>query len=152
VDGLKIVRGASVEANPGELVGLIGPNGSGKSSLLRCIYRVLRPHAGRITLGGEDVWRMNAREAARRTAVVLQEYPTDFDFTVREVVSMGRTPHKGAFERDGKEDERIVEESLERVGLASRSRAGRSSGCSSPAPWPRRPGSSSSTSRPTTST
>jgi len=115
VDGHKIVRSVSVEARPGEFVGLIGPNGSGKSSLLRCIYRVLRPDAGLITLDGEDVWRMSAREMGRRSAVVVQESPTDFDFTVREIVAMGRTPHKGLLERDGEKDERIVEDALSRV-------------------------------------
>jgi iron complex transport system ATP-binding protein len=116
-EGLKIVCGASVEANTGELVGLIGPNGSGKSSFLRCVYRVLKPHSGLVTLDGEDVWRLGARENARRTAVVLQEYPVEFEFTVREIVFMGRAPHKGAFDRDTKEDVRIVEDALERVGM-----------------------------------
>jgi len=116
-EGLKIVRGASVEAKPGELVGLIGPNGSGKSSFLRCVYRVLEPHSGLVSLDGEDVWRLGAREIARRTAVVLQEYPVEFEFTVKEIVFMGRAPHKGTFDRDTDEDTRIVEEALERVGM-----------------------------------
>jgi len=124
VDGHKIVRAVSVEARPGELVGLIGPNGSGKSSLLRCVYRVLKPEAGLITLDGEDVWKMSARRMSRRAAVVVQESPADFDFTVREIVAMGRTPHKRLLERDGEEDERIVEDALSRVDallLADRS-------------------------------
>jgi iron complex transport system ATP-binding protein len=116
VDGLRIVRGVSLEVRPGELVGLIGPNGSGKSSLLRCVYRVLRPEAGLVTLDEEDVWRMSAREVARRAAVVVQESPTDFDFTAREMASMGRSPHKGLLDRDTREDSRIVDEALERVG------------------------------------
>jgi iron complex transport system ATP-binding protein len=117
VDGHKIVRSVSAEAHPGELVGLIGPNGSGKSSLLRCVYRVLRPDAGLVSLDGEDVWRINARQMSRRTAVVVQESQTDFDFTVREIVAMGRTPHKGLLERDDEKDERIVEDALSRVDV-----------------------------------
>ncbi len=117
VDGHKIVRSINAEAHPGELVGLIGPNGSGKSSLLRCVYRVLRPDAGLVSLDGEDVWRMNARQMSRRTAVVVQESQTDFDFTVREIVAMGRTPHKGLLERDNEKDERIVEDALSRVNV-----------------------------------
>lgn len=115
--GVKVLRDVEAEVASGEFVGLVGPNGSGKSSLLRCVYRVLKPHAGRVTLAGDDVLRLDARVAARRTAVVQQETAAEFDFTVREVVSMGRSPHKGAFERDDKEDHRIVEESLERVGM-----------------------------------
>jgi iron complex transport system ATP-binding protein len=117
VDGHRIVRAVSAEAEPGEFVGLIGPNGSGKSSLLRCVYRVLKPHAGLVALDGEDVWGMGARRMARRTAVVLQGYPTEFEFTVREVVLMGRSPHKGSFDRDTAEDERIVEGAISRVGM-----------------------------------
>ena len=116
-DGHKVLRGVSLEVGPGEVVGLIGPNGSGKTSLLRCVYKVLRPHAGLISLGEEDVLRMGARSMARRTAVVPQETPGDFDFTVREIVAMGRSPHKGLFERETAGDREIVEYSLTRVGL-----------------------------------
>ena len=124
LSGQKILRDVEAEASSGEFVGLVGPNGSGKTSLLRCVYRILKPGAGRVTLAGDDVLRLDAREAARRTAVVQQETTAEFDFTVREVVSMGRSPHKGAFDRDGEDDRRIVDESLERVdmlGLAERS-------------------------------
>ena len=101
----------------GELVGLIGPNGSGKSTFLRTVYRVLKPDAGSITLDGDDLWRLSTRDAARRTAAVLQESPGDFEFSAEEVVSMGRTPHKGVLDRETAEDHRIVAESLARVGM-----------------------------------
>lgn len=117
VEERTIVDGALLEAEPGEFVGLIGPNGSGKSSLLRTIYRVLKPDAGVISLDGEDVWRMDAREAARRTAVVMQERTSEFDFTVHEIVMMGRNPHKGMFERDTKDDFAIIQDALERVNM-----------------------------------
>lgn len=117
VAGREILRNVEAEATPGEFVGLIGPNGSGKSSLLRCVYRVLKPDAGLVTLDGEDVWRLSAREAAQRMGVVQQETNAEFDFTVREMVLMGRSPHKGAFDRDSEEDFRIVEDALKRVGM-----------------------------------
>jgi iron complex transport system ATP-binding protein len=117
VAGREILRDVEADAAPGEFVGLIGPNGSGKSSLLRCVYRVLEPEAGLVTLDGEDVWRLGAREAARRMGVVQQETNAEFDFTVQEIVLMGRSPHKGMFERDGEEDLRIVEDALGRVGM-----------------------------------
>ncbi len=119
VDGKPIIQDVSVQVSDGEFVGIVGPNGSGKSSLLRCVYRVLKPNAGLITLDDDNVWSVNARESAKRTAVVLQEMPTDFDFTVHEIVSMGRSPHKGAFDRETVEDSRIVNESLETVGLGN---------------------------------
>jgi iron complex transport system ATP-binding protein len=114
----RIVNEVSLEVAPGEIVGLIGPNGSGKSTLLRAIYRLLKPVTGYVQLGGDDVWQISAREAARRTAVVVQETPSDFDFTVREVVEMGRTPHKGLLEADNARDAQIVQEALVRVNMA----------------------------------
>lgn len=113
----RIVNEVSLQVVPGEIVGLIGPNGSGKSTLLRSVYRLLKPVAGYVQLGGEDVWKLSARESARRTGVVVQETPSDFDFTVREVVEMGRTPHKGLLEADNQGDERIVQEALQRVNM-----------------------------------
>jgi iron complex transport system ATP-binding protein len=115
--GREVIRDIEAEVAPGEFVGLIGPNGSGKSSLLRCVYRVLEPDAGFITLDGEGVWQLDAREAGRRMGVVQQETNTEFEFTVLEMVLMGRSPHKGMFDRDSEEDFRIVEETLERVGM-----------------------------------
>ena len=118
VDGRPILRDVSLAVEPGSITGLIGPNGSGKSTLLRCVYRALKPDSGTITLDGNDLIRMDSRETARRVAVVLQEYPSDFQFTVGEIVSMGRNPHKGMFDRDTLADRGIIRESLARVGLA----------------------------------
>ena len=118
VEGKQILRDISITVEPGSITGLIGPNGSGKSSLLRCIYRALRPDTGTITLDGDDIRRMDSRETARRIAVVLQEYPSDFQFTVGEIVSMGRNPHKGMFDRDTAADRGIIRDALARVGLA----------------------------------
>ncbi len=117
VDGQRILHDADLDIDVGSFVGLVGPNGSGKSSLLRCIYRVLKPDSGEITLNEENVWRLSGQEAARRTAVVLQEYPTEFEFTVEEIVSMGRNPHKGMFDQETKEDTRIIEDALDKVGM-----------------------------------
>ena len=115
----RIVEEVSLAVAPGEIVGLIGPNGSGKSTLLRSIYRLLKPAAGYVQLGGDDVWQLSAREAARRTGVVVQETPSDFDFTVREVVEMGRTPHKGLLEADNQRDMAIVTDALRRVNMSA---------------------------------
>lgn len=112
-----ILRDVSVTIAPGECVGVLGPNGSGKSSLLRCVYRVLRPRAGLISLDGKDVWALTTRTVAQRAAVVLQDSVTDFDLTVAEIVAMGRIPHKGTFERDTAADALIVADALQRVGL-----------------------------------
>lgn len=117
VEDQTIIDEVTLNVQPGEFVGLIGPNGSGKSSLLRTIYRALKPDAGLISLNGDDVWQLNAREAALRTAVVTQERSSEFDFSVYEIVMMGRNPHKGLFDRDIESDFRIVEDSLSRVNM-----------------------------------
>ena len=119
VEEQTILRDVAVDVAAGELVGVLGPNGSGKSSLLRCIYRALKPDAGHIALDGDSVWDLDAREAARRTATVLQETPGEFEFVVWEMVLMGRTPHKSMFARENEEDHDLVESALAQVGMLS---------------------------------
>jgi iron complex transport system ATP-binding protein len=118
LEGKRLVDSVLFDLAPGEFVGLVGPNGSGKSSLLRAVYRVLKPQAGRVLLSDDDVWSLSAREAARRTAVVAQERMGEFDFTVRELVHMGRTPHKGLLDSDSATDRDIVHDCLAQVGMS----------------------------------
>jgi iron complex transport system ATP-binding protein len=117
LDATTIVSDVDIVVEPGEFVGLVGPNGSGKTTLLRTIYRALRPSSGTVSVGGDDVWSLHAREAARRTAVVVQETPSEIDFAVFEVVALGRVPHKGPLDRETREDRRICADALERVGM-----------------------------------
>ncbi|MGR6917575.1 ABC transporter ATP-binding protein [[Actinomadura] parvosata] len=112
LDGRPIVHEADLVVDDGEFVALVGPNGCGKSTLMRTIYRALRPSAGLITVDGDDVHRLSWRASARRTAVVAQETPAELDFTVGEVVLMGRTP----YERAAADEERCAR-ALDRVGL-----------------------------------
>jgi iron complex transport system ATP-binding protein len=116
VSGRRILDGASLTVEPGEFVGLLGPNGSGKTSLLRCVYRALRPDGGAITLDGRDLRAIPAREVARRVAVLLQDTSGEFGYTVEETVALGRTPHKRLLEPTDREDEAIVAAALARVG------------------------------------
>jgi iron complex transport system ATP-binding protein len=70
-----------------------------------------------VRLGGDDVWQLSPRESARRTGVVVQETPNEFDFSVREVVQMGRTPHKGLLSADTYADAMIVRDALQHVAM-----------------------------------
>ncbi|MCI8649136.1 MAG: ABC transporter ATP-binding protein [Anaerotruncus sp.] len=117
--GNLILKGIDLEAGDRELVGIIGPNGSGKSTLLKCIYRVLKPTAGAVYLDGRTLGSYPYKESARRIAILAQQNYYSFDFSVREVVLMGRAPHKRALDRDTAEDFRIVAESLETVGMSA---------------------------------
>ena len=113
----EILKGIDFEANEGEFVGIIGPNGSGKSTLLRCIYRVLSPSSGAVYLDSKELSRYRVRESAQKVAVVAQHNYYNFEFSVRDVVMMGRAPHKRALDRDTAEDYRIVRRALETVGM-----------------------------------
>jgi iron complex transport system ATP-binding protein len=113
-----ILRDVILEVGKGDIVGLVGPNGGGKSTLLRTVYRSLRPAAGVVRVGDDDVWALSARTAARRTAAVLQDSGTTAGLSVTEIVALGRTPHHGLMSRDGAEDHRAVAEAVERCGIA----------------------------------
>lgn len=117
--GNPILKGVSLDANSGEFIGVIGPNGSGKSTFLKCIYRVLKPNRGAVMLDGSDLLTMPYKQSARRIAVLAQHNYYNFEFSVKDVVLMGRAPHKRAMERDNAEDFRIVREALETVGMAA---------------------------------
>lgn len=113
-----LVDAADLTVEPGTVAGIVGPNGAGKSSLLRAAYRVLRPTGGVISLDDVDVAAMSRRELARSMAVVLQEREPAVGFTVREMVLLGLTPHKKAFQSDDAGDEARCADALRRVGVA----------------------------------
>ncbi|WP_121745249.1 ABC transporter ATP-binding protein [Streptomyces sp. E2N166] len=93
MDGRSLVRGLSLEVPDGQVVGLVGPNGSGKSTALRCVYRALRPSSGTVWVGEQDLTRLPMRRSAQTIAAMTQDGGIDFDFTVEEVVALGRAPH-----------------------------------------------------------
>ncbi len=107
-----VIRGVSLEVGPCGLVGLLGPNGSGKTTLVRLLAGHLRPRAGRVTLDGRDVASMSRARLARRLAVVPQETHLAFDYTVLELVLMGRYPHLRPFELEGARDLAIAHSAL----------------------------------------
>lgn len=113
-----LVSCISFDLDPGQTLVVCGPNGAGKSTLLKLLYRQHRPRAGRVSLGGCDLWSLTAREAARRIAVVLQEQPADFALTVRQVVALGRLPFgAGLIARPSDEDRTLVEDAIARLDL-----------------------------------
>ena len=90
-----ILADISVEVRPGEILGLLGPNGAGKSTLLGALAGDFKPTAGRASLDGQDLARIDALARARRRAVMRQHGAPAFDFTVREIVELGRSPWVG---------------------------------------------------------
>ena len=114
----EILKGIDFSLHNKEFVGIIGPNGSGKSTFLKCVYRVQKPTDGKITFNGTPLDELSYRESALQLAVVAQHNVYSFDFSVMEVVLMGRSPHKKMLERDNLNDYRIAREALATVGLA----------------------------------
>ena len=113
----EILKNISIHAKEKEFIGIIGPNGSGKSTFLKCVYRVLKPDNGCILLDNEAIQEMSYKKSSRKMAVVAQHNHYNFDFTVFDIVLMGRSPHKKVFERDTTSDYKIVEEALKMVGM-----------------------------------
>lgn len=126
-----VLDGVTFTVRKGEFLAILGPNGSGKTTLLRALSRVHRPSSGHVLLEESDLWRLTASHVAREMAVVLQENRLDFDFTVAEVVMLGRTPRLRRWQREGREDQRACLEAMRlcRIeGLAGRPVTGLSGG------------------------
>lgn len=116
IAGRRIVEQVSLSAD-GDVVGLVGPNGSGKSTVLRTVYRLLRPVEGHVGAAGRDVWAMSAREAARITAAVVQDSPGDLQLTVADCVATGRVPHGRLLGAGAPGDRDAVERAMDAAGV-----------------------------------
>lgn len=114
-----VLRGVSLEVPDSGFVGILGPNGSGKTTLLRILAGTRVPSAGLVRLDGTDLARIPRTRLARRMAVVPQETHLAFDYTVLEMVLMGRYPHLGAFELEGPSDLQHARQALEATGTAA---------------------------------
>ena len=117
--GRIVGRGIDLELAAGEVVCVLGPNGGGKTTLIRTLLGLLAPLAGTVVLDGRPLADWSGRERAARLAYVPQAAESYFDFSVREVVEMGRTAHRGIFARPGESDRGATKRALERVNLAS---------------------------------
>ncbi|MCU0902761.1 MAG: ABC transporter ATP-binding protein [Tabrizicola sp.] len=113
-----ILHDISFALAEGEVLAICGANGAGKSSLLRLLYRHQAPLSGTVILEGRDLWNTPAREAARIVAAVLQEQPTDFALTTRDIVALGRLPHRQGM-GPGTRDRAITDAALVRMDLSN---------------------------------
>lgn len=106
--GTVIVDGVTFDVAPGSTVGLLGPNGSGKSSLLRLLAGLRPTSSGVVVLGGDPIADLSRRQVARRLAMVEQESATDADPTVRDVIGLGRLPHRAPWSPENATDRAMV--------------------------------------------
>ncbi len=115
--GNRILKDISCEVGEGEFLGLMGPNGSGKTTLLRCLTRYLPTDSRAVLVDMRPLHTLSDREVASTFAVVPQSSSTDFPFTVRDIVMMGRIPHvRSRLSGARREDAEVVSRSMESAG------------------------------------
>jgi iron complex transport system ATP-binding protein len=116
--GRPLFAGLDLSVRAGESVGIVGPNGSGKSTLLRLMAGLLEPSAGAVSVDGRPASGIGRTEFARLVALVLQETHFAFDYTVLDVVLMGRHAYLPAFARPGRADRELAMRAMERLDIA----------------------------------
>jgi len=107
----------SMTVERGEILGVIGPNSAGKTTLIRLLTRVLRPSGGEIFLAGRPLASLSGAVLARDVAVVPQELPQAFPFTVEQLVLMGRYPHDPDRYFESEADRAIARVAMEATGV-----------------------------------
>ena len=116
-DGRDILKDISFKVKNGENLCIVGPNGCGKSTLLKSIANLLE-HRGSVIIDGKEVSSMNKKSFARKIGLMSQITQIYFPYTIYDTVSLGRYAYsKGALSKLSKEDDRIILESIEKVGL-----------------------------------
>ena len=108
-----VLKNVTFQIEKGEYVALIGSNGTGKSTLIKCVSGLLPLESGRVEICGRDLKRLKSRERAQMVAVVPQSYYVDYDFTVEDIVMMGRNPYIDFRHRESEEDRAIAKRAME---------------------------------------
>ncbi len=108
-----VLKGLSFNIKKGEFVSIIGPNGSGKSTLLKTLNNLYKPNSGDILIEGKNVEDYSKRDLAKIVGFVPQDTTIDYEFTVEDIIMMGRHPYKGRFQKEDKIDYKIVNDVME---------------------------------------
>jgi iron complex transport system ATP-binding protein len=117
--GRSILKDVTVRLGPGHLLAIVGPNGSGKSTLLRILAGLWRPSVGDALLEGRSLHTWHRRDLARRVSFLPQDTRIDFAFTVHELVSMGRYPHRGRFTPESAADRAAIHSAMRQCDVTS---------------------------------
>ncbi len=117
--GVRVLDEVSLALPAGCWTAIVGPNGAGKSTLLSVLAGLRRPDHGQVSVGGDPIEALAARERARRVAWLAQQGEADGELAVREIVALGRLPHHGLFGAPGADDQRAVDLALEAAGATA---------------------------------
>jgi iron complex transport system ATP-binding protein len=117
--GRRVIEGLDLEFAPGRITMIIGANACGKSTLLGALARVLPPLAGAVELDGADVATLSRRRFAQSVGLLPQQPTAPDGLTVAELVSRGRHPHRGVFQRWSAADTARVDDAMTRTGVAA---------------------------------
>lgn len=114
----QILSDISLLAKEGEVLTILGANGTGKTTLFRCMLGLLKGYTGEVFIDGENLRKLSPKEAARRIAYIPQHSAAQFHYRVSDIVLMGLTNTLGTFAVPGKHEEKLMLETLERVGIS----------------------------------
>lgn len=109
-----VLSNINLNIKNGEVFGVIGPNGAGKTTLLKCIMGI-ETYGGTIKLDGEKVSQKSQKEIAKKASHVPQETEINFEFSVEEIVEMGRVCYKSYL--DLGKDSKTTRQALKRAGV-----------------------------------
>lgn len=117
----QILNNVSIDVHGNKFYSILGPNGCGKTTLLKTIYRILKPSSGQILLNNKDIENIRLKDSAKEMAVVAQFNEINFDCNVGDMVMLGRTPHIGFMQTEKQIDYDIVKDALKKVGMLDKS-------------------------------
>ncbi|MDO9578394.1 MAG: ABC transporter ATP-binding protein [Candidatus Cloacimonadales bacterium] len=115
----RVIEDLSLSFESGEFCALLGPNGAGKSTLLKSLIGFLKPSEGTIKIAGKSLKNWPQPELAKVVSLIPQDFQLQFDYSVEEIVQMGRFPYLGYWQKYSAEDRNIVAEILEQLDLTS---------------------------------
>jgi iron complex transport system ATP-binding protein len=103
------LSGINITIHRGEFIAIVGENGSGKTTLLKNVAALLNPGRNTVHVNGTDITTLSASHLAKEISVVPQNSHIEFDFTVSDIVMMGRTPYINRFGQESTEDAEVVQ-------------------------------------------
>ena len=113
----KVIDKINFNLERGEILGILGPNGSGKTTIIKLVGGILKKNGGKIKIFEKEIEKYSRKELAKKISIVPSELEPGFDFTVYDIVSMGRYPYLGLFDTLNEKDLHIIDEAMNIMGI-----------------------------------